>query len=237
MDTNQYIEGIMKLLHLNRDKEKAKPMKSYMKNHFEFFGIPSPQRKEIFKQFFIENGYPEYDDLHTVINLLWDLPEREYQYFALSILDKRKKDLTSEDVPFLEYLIVTKSWWDTIDAISPNYIGIIFKENPTIIDDYVKKWLDSENIWLKRSAILYQLKYKKDTNEDRLFHIITNLAQSDEFFIRKAIGWALREYSKTNPSAVITFVTENENKLSSLSKREGLKVIAKKKKEAVDAHV
>jgi 3-methyladenine DNA glycosylase AlkD len=234
MDTMQYIGDIKQLFEQYRDKEKAIQMEKYMKNHFEFFGIPSPQRNEITKQFFKKNGYPDKKDLFTVIYLLWELPEREFQYFALSILEKKKKELTDEDVPFLEKLIVTKSWWDTIDAIAPNYIGLILKKYPTIVDVYVNRWLNSENFWLNRTAILYQLKYKLDTNEERLFHIISNLAHSDEFFVKKAIGWALREYSKTNPIAVISFVNENEEKLSSLSKREGLKVINKKQKEAVE---
>ncbi|OZM57518.1 DNA alkylation repair protein [Lottiidibacillus patelloidae] len=229
---NKYIGHLKKHFEDNRDNEKAIPMKKYMKDHFEFLGIPSPIRIDLTKQFFKEYGIPEGKDLHTIINLLWELPEREYQYIALSILDKKKKQLSETDIPFLEDLITNKSWWDTIDAIAPNYLGLILKKNPTIVETYVNKWLSSDNIWLNRTAILFQLKYKKDTNKELLFNIISKLAHSNEFFIRKAIGWALREYSKTDPVAVTVFIEENNDQLSPLSKREGMKVINKKKKEA-----
>jgi 3-methyladenine DNA glycosylase AlkD len=234
MNTNLYVDKIEAVFRENGNQEKASQMKKYMKNHFEFIGIPSPERKELAKHFLKENGTPSIEELQEVVNALWEIPEREFQYFALTILDKKKKDLKKEDLPLLETLIQKKSWWDTIDAIAPNYVGIILKNDPTVIEHYVSKWIQSNNMWLQRSAILFQLKYKADTDEKLLFHIILLLSHSPEFFIRKAIGWALREYSKTNAAAVEDFVQQYEKELSNLSKREALKVIRKKKLEGVN---
>ena len=148
-------------------------------------------------------------------------------YFALGLYDKRKKQLKQEEIPFLEYLITTKSWWDTVDYISPHLIGALFMKKPEVIEHSIQRWLDSDNLWLQRSAILFQLKYKDKTDTKLLFSIIEACANSKEFFIRKAIGWALREYSKTNPEAVLTFVQTHS--LSPLSEREALRIIRKEK--------
>jgi 3-methyladenine DNA glycosylase AlkD len=226
MNAQEYMKGITQIFEDNKDYENAIPMKKYMKNHFDFLGIKSPLRNSLTKTYVKQKGLPNKDIFKAVINKLWALDEREYQYVALFILEKRKEDLTIEDIPFVEKLICTKSWWDTVDGIAPNIVGHIFKKNPSMIQSVINKWLSSNNIWLMRSAILFQLKYKEATDKEILFSIIKRCADSPEFFIRKAIGWSLREYSKTNPKTVIDFI--NEHELSPLSIREGLKIINKK---------
>jgi 3-methyladenine DNA glycosylase AlkD len=153
--------------------------------------------------------------------MLWDLPEREYHKAALDILEKAKKELTKEDMSWLSSLIVKKSWWDTVDVLSPHIMGYMFSIHGELIQSYADKWIEDENIWLQRSAILYQLKYKDKTDEERLFRYILRRANSDEFFVQKAIGWILREYAKTRPENVRTFVANHY--LKPLSKREALK--------------
>ncbi|VEF49199.1 DNA-7-methylguanine glycosylase [Bacillus freudenreichii] len=207
----------------NRDPEKAAAMKKYMKDLFPFFGIKAPERKNISKDFIKE--FNAVDDYESYVKELWELPEREYQYVAIDFLIKKKKNLDESHIDFIEYLIVTKSWWDTVDAIASHLAGTIFSKHPELIEKRGEKWLNSDNIWLKRTMILFQLKYKERTNDELLFSIIERTKHIDEFFIQKAIGWILREYSKTSPDAVNQFIESNE--LSNLAKREGLKYIQK----------
>ncbi|CAM2788276.1 DNA alkylation repair protein [Paenibacillus sediminis] len=222
--TQFYVDELTKLLSAHAHQENAKSMKAYMKNHFEFLGIRKPDLNAITKQFIKEHGIPtDLEQLLHVVTKLWELPEREYQYVALELLGKKKKQLTKENITFLERLVISKSWWDTVDFIAPHIIGHLFSKYPEMIPSYTDKWIQSNNMWLQRSAILFQLKYKSKTDTEVLYRVIEACADSSQFFIRKAIGWALREYSKTDPTAVVNFVQTHQ--LSSLSEREALKVL------------
>nr|WP_279663753.1 DNA alkylation repair protein [Ectobacillus ponti] len=203
------------------DEAYAQWSKNYVRNQFSFLGIRTPERRRLTNQFIKENGLPRKEELHDVIYMLWDLPEREYQKAALDILAKTKKELTTADMPWLSDLILKKSWWDTVDVLSPHIIGYMFSNNRELVLSFADKWIDDENIWLQRSAILYQLYFKSETDEERLFRYIIRRANSDEFFVQKAIGWILREYAKTRPENVISFVANHQ--LKPLSKREALK--------------
>jgi 3-methyladenine DNA glycosylase AlkD len=149
------------------------------------------------------------------------MPQREYQYAALTILGKLRKNSPPERIDLLERLITSKSWWDTIDSIAANDVGVYFRIYPEYISSYTNRWIGSGDFWLRRSALLFQLKYKSQTNALLLFDYIGRLAQEKEFFIRKAIGWVLREYSKTDPAAVRDYVEQHP--LSALSVKEALK--------------
>ena len=151
----------------------------------------------------------------------WQLPEREWQYFALELLAHYKKQWRISTVKIIEYCIIHKSWWDTVDGIADVWAGEYFKLFPQQITSITGKWNQSENMWLQRCSLLFQKKYKGKTDTKLFSKYIKHLSSSKEFFIRKAIGWALREYAKTNPSWVKNFVESNE--LSPLSKREALK--------------
>ncbi|WP_054955218.1 DNA alkylation repair protein [Paenibacillus dakarensis] len=202
----------------------AQKMKAYMRNQFEFFGIQSPLRKELTKKFLDEHDFPTEDQVVEVITKLWSMNERELQNAALQIMDMRKRKFHLDDIKLIEQMIINKSWWDTVDHIASNHAGHYFSKYPeqrNIADE----WIQSDNFWLQRTAILFQLKYKLDTDVDRLFHYIQLTADSNEFFIQKAIGWSLRQYSKYNPESVIRFVQSNT--LSNLSRREALKIINK----------
>ena len=219
----EYFEILIDIFEKNAHPEKAAPMKKYMKEKFEYFGIMAEERKNILKLFFSENGIPQIEDLSELVHQCWEYPQREVQYFGMELVQKHIKKSGKEIIELLEFMIVTKSWWDTIDGIAVNLVGILFKRFPEMIIPYTEKWMDSGNIWLQRSAILFQLKYKEKTDTELLFKYSKRLSGSKEFFIRKAIGWALREYSKTNPREIIKFVSEN--KLSPLSKKEALRRI------------
>ena len=128
----------------------------------------------------------------------------------------------------LEELVIEGDWWDTTDSLS-GFFGIILKEDENLREKYNKIYLEHENMWMRRISLLYQLKYKEDFEEDRIFANIKVLMGEDEFFIRKAIGWILREHSKWSPQGVIDFVKENEKDLSHLSKVEAMKYMLKNK--------
>ena len=194
-----------------------------MKNNFEFYGIKAPDRRVIQRPFLLSAFLPPKSELETIIRSLWSKPQREYQYFAQELLAKYVKQLEKEDIKLLEFLVENKSWWDTVDFIAPKLIGEYFKIYPNQRDIYVNKWLKTENIWLQRSAILFQLKYKNQLDTEVLERVINALLGSNESFINKAIGWILREYSKTNPAWVIEFAKNTS--LHKLSRREGLRLI------------
>jgi 3-methyladenine DNA glycosylase AlkD len=159
--------------------------------------------------------------LELIIKTLWALPKREYQIVAIDLLVMIHKQLTPEHIKLIEEMIMTKSWWDTVDGIASTLVGGLFQKHPELIHVYTKKWLASEDMWLQRTALLFQLRYKHNTDETLLFQLITDLSDSDEFFIQKAIGWALREYAKSKPDTVRAFAARQA--LKPLSKREALK--------------
>jgi len=216
-----YLVPLMEKFEQNKVIENAGPMAKYMKNHFEFLGLKSPVRKETGRDFFKQYGLPETENLEIVIKELWEMPYREYQYFAQEILIKFINKSDKKTIGLLEYMITTKSWWDTVDLIASNLVGPLFLKYPELIVPYTNKWMDSGNMWLQRTAILFQLKYKDKTDFELLTGFIYQLSSSNEFFIQKAIGWILREYSKTNADTVVEFV--QNNKLAKLSEREALK--------------
>jgi 3-methyladenine DNA glycosylase AlkD len=219
-----YIEILSKEYRLNAVSARSVPMKRYMRNQFEFYGISSPERKAISSEFIKNHPVKDVNELHEIVEALWKLPQREYQYFAIDLLSKNTKMLTENDAPFLEKLIVEKSWWDTVDSLAGHVTGPWFRIYPDQIKTITGRWNRSENIWLQRMSLLFQLKYKKETNTILLAKYIKHLSKSKEFFVQKAIGWILREYSKTNPEWVK--VSVREYTLAPLSKREAIKRIA-----------
>lgn len=221
----RYLNPLIQEFKSAANPEKAKWMKDYLKGKFELYGINTKERREIQKRFFKLNGYPEPSELFDVVLFLWDLPQREYQYLAIELLHRNAKKLLELDINNIEKIIVTKSWWDSVDGIAAWICGAYFKLYPKQIIPITTEWMKSGNMWLQRSVLLFQLKYKSETNTELLSKWIKELAEHKDFFIRKAIGWVLREYSKTNPQWVIEFV--NENQLSGLSKREALKHVNK----------
>ncbi|MBX2941275.1 MAG: DNA alkylation repair protein [Cyclobacteriaceae bacterium] len=202
----------------------AAGQKAYMKNRFEFYGIPAPQRKETQKPFLLKQQLPPKKALKSLVKQLWNQPQREYQMFGQELVHRYSKQLEKEDIALLEYMVTHKSWWDTVDFIAANTMGAYFQLYPELRKEYVKKWLASDHMWLQRSALLFQLKYKDQLDKELLANTIRQLQGSKEFFINKAIGWTLRQYSKTNPKWVKDFVRDTPT-LANLSKREALRLI------------
>ncbi|MEH7180765.1 DNA alkylation repair protein [Neobacillus vireti] len=214
---------LTKLYEQNRNEENAGPMKKYMKDHFPFLGIKSPLRKELERQFFKETEILKRPFSEDFVAGLWEKEEREYHYTAITYMGKFIKKLPKDIIPFIERLIVNKSWWDSVDSIAP-LVGELARIYPEIVEESINGWSTEDNLWLRRAAILFQLKYKGQTNEALLYDYIGKNADSKEFFIQKAIGWALREYSKTNPASVKEFI--EGHLLAPLSVREGSKYLS-----------
>lgn len=202
----------------------AAPMKKYMREQFEYLGIKSPQVTSLLREFIKQNGLPPLEKLDLISRELWSLPQREFQYLSMNLISKYEKKLEPEFISTLEYLIVTKSWWDAVDLLAGHPVGTMFMKYPKVKEKYLKKWRKSENMWLRRTTLLFQLGYKKETDFDLLCEIIKENLGSDEFFINKAIGWALRQYAHTNPVPVKKFVNSTKE-LHPLSRREALKNI------------
>lgn len=225
-----FVEGIIVQFKQEENEQEAVKMSQYMRNKFSYFGLRAPQMRAVTKSHLTKNGYPEETEIPVCIQQLFEENQRELQIVALSLMDfKLKQYHALEDIEVIEYMISTKSWWDTVDYIASNHVGIYMIKYPEQIQRYIEKWLNSDNIWLKRTAILFQLKYKTQTDFELMKEIMKRCFGTNEFFINKAIGWALREYSKVNKVGVLSFVDTYNEQLSNLSKREALKYLRSKK--------
>jgi len=223
---SEFINALRVAFEAKANPGNAARQKAYMRHKFEFFGLGSESIKDLRKQFLKENSLPDQSQINEIILEMWQQPEREFQYFAMILLEKYLKKADENIIELLEYMVVNKSWWDTIDMIAARLAGGYFKRFPEKIPVITEKWMASGNFWLQRTCLLFQLKYKAATDDVLLFDLIKRLSGENEFFIRKAIGWALREYSKTNPAVVIQFVESNQ--LKPLSRKEALKVILRR---------
>lgn len=204
------------------DPEAATAMQAYMRHQFEFVGIPNPVRTAIAREVFGDLGRPSADDLLGFAHAAWARPERDFQYVAAKLLRRHVKRLDASAIDDLRTLIITKSWWDTVDELARNVVGPLVLAHPELVE-VMDRWIDDDDIWLARTAIIHQGAYKDATDADRLFRYCLRRAGDTEFFLRKAIGWALRDYSKVDEAAVRAFVAAHDAELSGLSKREALK--------------
>jgi len=217
-----YIKPLKTLFEQNADPSQAPAMKKYMRDQFDYLGIKTPQSVALQKDFYAKHGLPEVGELDSILHDLWALPQREFQYVAVGLLSRLNKQLPPEFVATMEYLITTKSWWDTVDSIAGGTIGVHFRRYPVVRKKYLVRWRKSEDFWLRRTTILFQLNYKEETDFDLLCELIRENLGSKEFFINKAIGWALRQYARTDPKAVKKFVNSTKE-LNPLSRREAMK--------------
>lgn len=205
----------------NADAEIAAPMAAYMKGHFPFFGIKTTERRALLKEHIAMHGAPEVAELPDIVRAAFSVPEREMHQVAVDLLMKHAKKLTPDHLPLLEDLITSKSWWDSVDALAVHVVGVILKKYPKEIPAWNKRWITSSDLWLNRTAIIFQNRWKDGTDRALLFANIDRHAGHQDFFIRKAIGWSLRELGATDPEAVKAFV--RSRKLSPLSEREALR--------------
>jgi 3-methyladenine DNA glycosylase AlkD len=214
------IKELSKLFAASANPVIASKKSAYMRNLFPFLGLTTPCR-ELLEKSIIKKSSPQ--DLPRLLLDLWDQDHREFHYSALALAQRHKKTFTPKILPTLEFMIRNKSWWDTVDTIAPNIIGHLVKTHPELTK-VMDRWIEDPYLWIRRAALLHQLRYKKETDEERLFSYCKKTMHEKEFFIRKAIGWVLREYSKTHPHSVKNFLRENPT-LSNLSIREASKYL------------
>ena len=217
-----FISLLEAAFELKRNEENAFQMKKYMKNLFSFYGIKTDERRAIFNELLKTHKEEISDNYREIALILLKKEFRELQYCGIEILIKNlKKNYKKDDINLIETFLVTNSWWDSVDTISKYLLGQYLIEFPNETEKVIEGFSNSNNMWLNRSAILFQLGYKKKTNYELLFSECVKHAQSKEFFIQKAIGWALREYGSVNPDLVLNFV--NNTDLKPLSKKEAIR--------------
>jgi 3-methyladenine DNA glycosylase AlkD len=226
------IKLILDILNDAANPDLAPGFEAYLKNRHKCFGIITPTRREICKPV-MENciGLSKKETV-ALARQLYKQPQRECHYLALELLEqktrqcakkKHSEKLEREDIEWMEHFVLTHSWWDTVDVVAPKIMSHYFMAFPGERQAKTSEWIKSGNTWLIRSALLFQLKYKAETDLDLLFQTILRVCHTKEFFINKAIGWILRENAKRVPSTIYHFIGKNEKKLSPLSVREGLK--------------
>jgi 3-methyladenine DNA glycosylase AlkD len=217
-----YIIQIKKEFAAGANATKALGAKAYLLHQFEFYGLQTPERRKICKTFYKANPVISHTELTKIIKEAFNEPQRELHYFAIELLAFHHKLWTNKTITLIEWMLTHKSWWDSVDSTNSNVIGKYFIKFPALLESTTHKWNNASNIWLQRMSILFQLPYKEKTNTELLEKYIVNRMDSNEFFVNKAIGWALRAYAYTNKKWVIRFV-EDQPQLSNLSKREALK--------------
>lgn len=223
-------QQLLRELRAVADPDRALQQQAYMKSAMPYLGVATPAQRKIARAVFQAHPMPDAARWRNVVLDIWRQAKfREERYCAMELAGFRayREWLTPQAMPMLEELIVTGAWWDYVDAIASNMVGAILKNNRSELTTLLTGWATDDDLWRRRTAILAQLKFKAETDETLLFYAIEASVDSPEFFLRKAIGWALREYSKTRPKVVIAYVRRHRHELSGLSKREGLKVMLK----------
>ena len=219
-----FINNLEQDLHQKANRELAILMENYMKNNFSFLGIKTEERRAIFKENYEKYKSEIKANFRTIAWDLFNKNEREFHQCAIDLLVKEfKKNYALEDIKLIENLIITNSWWDSVDVVAKYLLGGYLQQFPNETYEVIERFSNSNNMWLNRSAILFQLSYKEKTNFDLLKSECEKHKESKEFFIQKAIGWALRDYSRFNPSGVSEYV--NSTNLKPLSQREALRNI------------
>ncbi len=203
------------------DPGKAEKMAAYMKNRFHFLGLPGPVRKELQRDILRDKTREPSVDWEWV-RWLYSFPQREFHYLAVDYLRKTVRKMQPDDLSQLRSLIQTHSWWDTVDLLA-GVVGELVRRYPDLKESRVKSWISDEDFWIRRVSVLFQLKFRNQTDTQFLSMAIAGNLGSSEFFINKAIGWALREYSKTDAEWVVEFIENHE--LSNLSRREASKYL------------
>ncbi len=201
----------------------ARQMAAYMKTEMPFYGIPKPGRVPVYRE--LKKRFPlsSRTDYQKAVLALWNEPHRETKYTALFVARAWRAFIVPESMRLYKRLIVEGAWWDLVDEVAAQLSGVVWMNHRETINPTMDQWIDHKNLWLRRSALIGQIKHKKETDEKRLFDYCLRRADEKDFFIRKAIGWALREYARVAPARVKTFALQNKNELSPLSFREATK--------------
>lgn len=223
MTTHQYVAHIKSIFSQEGDPDRALGQMAYLRHQFEFYGLKSQEWVAHSKLIFTDKGLFDGEDLQGFARLCFEDEHREMHYIALQMVEKQLKKQAPAFIAFLQELIATKSWWDSVDWIA-KLVGLHFKKHPHLIVPVTEAWMASGNFWLQRVCLIFQLTYRADTDFELMKKYIRQLSGSREFFLQKGAGWALRQYSKTNPKGVQLFIEANPQ-LAALTRREGMKWI------------
>jgi 3-methyladenine DNA glycosylase AlkD len=224
MTPKQFVLAVQRAFTPLADATRAAQMKAYLLDQFEFLGLQAPVRRQAVRGI----GKVQWscaDDVLAAAQLLWQKPQREYRYTAVDLLRQHSEQFSVNDLPALQALLLRDAWWETVDGLSAVIAEVMHaavqqKPNAAKVMDI---WLKHPNHWVRRSAMLHQLGWRLDTDTTRLFGYAQQLADEKEFFIRKAIGWALRDYARWDPQAVTDFLVKHRDTLSALTVREAAK--------------
>ena len=204
------------------DPERAPLMRAYMKDVADFLGVAAPDRRVAQREFVAGLRTRPIDEVVDTALVCWEESEREFQYVAADLLRRHAERLEPRHLRSVERLITTRSWWDTVDVLAARVVGPMVAQYPELTSE-MDRWVESDDLWLARAAVLHQLGYREATDPDRLFRYCEHQAGHPDFFMRKAIGWSLREYAKIEPDRVRRWVDEHESELAPLSVREARK--------------
>jgi 3-methyladenine DNA glycosylase AlkD len=208
------------------DPVKATQMQAYMKSVMPFRGVGGPEQKAIWKRIFPAHPLSSREEWQTVALTLWrEAVFREERYAAVALTDLRMYSAhrTMASVAMFEEMIVSGAWWDVVDAVATHQLGDVLRSNAPRMSRLMRRWARHRNMWKRRASILCQVRFKRDTDLELLYDCIEPNIEDRQFFIRKAIGWALRQYAWVDPREVKRYVKANRARLSSLSVREALK--------------
>ena len=220
---DELVEYVQSELARLADPDKARQMAAYMKTEMPFYGVPTPDRRDIGRQLKREFAPESAAEYRATVETLWQLPHREEKYLAIGFAQAHAGFITFEQLDLYQKLIVEGAWWDFVDTVASGIIGKILLNDRTRMRPVLDEWIDCEDMWLRRTAIISQLEHKDQTDAEVLFDYCLRRSFEKEFFIRKAIGWGLRQYARTDPEAVTGFLIEHREQLSGLSFREAAK--------------
>jgi|SRR5271170_2418362 3-methyladenine DNA glycosylase AlkD len=225
--TEEIIAFVQRELAHRANPDKAVEMAAYMKTSMPFYGVPKPAREAIkreVKKRFVVASRKEYE--RAVLGL-WKLPHREEKYFAIDIARSSRDFIVPESMPLYRRMIKEGAWWDTVDEVAAHLVGTVLLHHRREIAPQMDRWIADEDLWIRRAALISQLTHKDKTDHLRLFRYSLAQAAEKDFFIRKAIGWALRQYAYTAPDRVREFITKHRHRLSPLTYREASRVLIK----------
>lgn len=209
------------------DPAKAGPMQAYMKTNMPYYGVQKPAAVPIYREMkrrFVPASRRQYE---AGMRALWGLGHREEKYAAIEFAGQHPQLITSASLRLYERWVRDGAWWDLVDAIAVGLVGHVLLNERDATRSVIERWIDDDDLWIRRTALLAHNRHKKQTDHRQLFDHCLRRAAESEFFIRKAIGWALRQYSYANPQAVRRFLLANRKRLSGLSFREGAKGLAR----------
>lgn len=224
----EYTKKIHSLFAKHGDELAAQTMTKVTNGQFKFLGIKTVEQNELTKKIFVNYPLPKYDETKSIIRELFSFEEREYLYFGISLFLKRKKMWQKTDIVFIESLILTQPGWDTVEYISTEIVSQFYEMYPRIATEFIQAWISSKSQWLKAAAIMFQRTFKDQTNTELLAESITANISSDSDIVNRAIGAALRNYSKSNYKWVLDFVVKNSAEMNKKTKQEAIKWIDSK---------